>query len=126
MMEPHATIAAWEGDRLTLWTANQMVAWSVGDMAKTLGIPKENIRLVSPYIGGGFGGKLFIRADALMAALGAKAAKRPVKIAPPRPSTAHKTTHPPATQQPTVLRHTKAGKNTRIRHQHKTGRRPGR
>src|SRR3546814_6008501 len=53
MMEPHATIAAWEGDRLTLWTANQMVAWSVGDMAKTLGIPKENIRLVSPYIGGG-------------------------------------------------------------------------
>ena len=45
MMEPHASIAAWEGDKLTLWTSNQMIAWSVADMAKTLGIPKENVRL---------------------------------------------------------------------------------
>ena len=42
-----------------VWTSNQMIAWGVGDMAKTLGIPKENVRLISPYIGGGFGGKLF-------------------------------------------------------------------
>ncbi|MDQ2989283.1 MAG: molybdopterin-dependent oxidoreductase, partial [Pseudomonadota bacterium] len=62
MMEPHASVASWEGDKLTLWTSNQMVAWSRGDMAATLGIPKENVRLVSPFIGGGFGGKLFIRA----------------------------------------------------------------
>ncbi|RYD46299.1 MAG: xanthine dehydrogenase family protein molybdopterin-binding subunit, partial [Sphingomonadales bacterium] len=41
MMEPHATIAAWEGDKLTLWTSNQMIAWSLGDVALTLGIPKE-------------------------------------------------------------------------------------
>jgi xanthine dehydrogenase YagR molybdenum-binding subunit len=41
-------------------------------MAKTLGIPKENVRLISPYIGGGFGGKLFLRFEALLAALGAK------------------------------------------------------
>ena len=73
MMEPHASIAAWDGDKLTVWTSNQMIDWSVGDMATTLGIPKENVRLVSPYIGGGFGGKLFLRADALLAALGAKA-----------------------------------------------------
>ena len=38
MMEPHASIAAWDGDKLTLWTSNQMIDWSVGDMAKTLGI----------------------------------------------------------------------------------------
>ena len=57
MMEPHATIAAWDGDQLTLWTANQMIAWSTADMAKTLGIPKEKVRLMSPYIGGGFGGE---------------------------------------------------------------------
>ena len=62
-----------------------MIAWGVGDMAKTLGIPKENVRLVSPYIGGGFGGKLFLRADALLAALGAQAARRPVKVALQRP-----------------------------------------
>jgi xanthine dehydrogenase YagR molybdenum-binding subunit len=41
MMEPHATIAAWKGDKLTVWTSNQMIDWSVGDLAKTLGIPKE-------------------------------------------------------------------------------------
>ena len=49
MMEPHATIAAWDGDKLTLWTSNQMIAWGTGDLAKTLGIPKENVRLISPY-----------------------------------------------------------------------------
>src|SRR5439155_12403870 len=81
MMEPHASIAAWDGDKLTLWTSNQMIDWSTGDVAKTLGIPKENVRLISPYIGGGFGGKLFLRSDALLAALGARAARRPVKVA---------------------------------------------
>ena len=42
-------------------------------MAKTLDIPKENVRLVSSFVGGGFGGKLFLRSDALLAALGARA-----------------------------------------------------
>ena len=41
MMEPHATIAAWDGDKLTLWTSNQMIAWSEGDVAKTLGIRRK-------------------------------------------------------------------------------------
>ncbi|UZK64638.1 aldehyde oxidoreductase molybdenum-binding subunit PaoC [Sphingomonas sp. M1-B02] len=99
MMEPHATIAAWEGDQLTLWTSNQMIAWGVGDVALTLGIPKEKVRLISPYIGGGFGGKLFVRADAVLAALGAKAAGRPVKLALARPMIANNTTHRPATIQ---------------------------
>ena len=44
MMEPHATIAAWEGDKLTLWTSNQMIAWAKGSIAKILGIPKANVR----------------------------------------------------------------------------------
>ncbi len=125
MMEPHASIAAWEGDKLTLWTANQMVAWSVGDMAKTLGVPKENIRLVSPYIGGGFGGKLFIRADAVLAALGAKAARRPVKIALPRPFIANNTTHRPATIQRIRLGATKDGRITAIGHESWSGDLPG-
>ena len=99
MMEPHATIAAWEGDKLTLWTSNQMIAWNKAEMATTLGIPKENVRVDSPFIGGGFGGKLFPRADALMAALGARAAKRPVKVALQRPLMFNNTTHRPATIQ---------------------------
>jgi len=99
MMEPHATTAVWNGDKLTVWTSNQMVNWSRKDLAKTLGIPTENVRLVSPYVGGGFGGKLFLRADALMAALGARAAQRPVKIALQRPLMINNTTHRPATIQ---------------------------
>lgn len=121
MMEPHATIAAWEGDKLTLWTANQMIDWSVGDMAKTLGIPKENVRLVSPYIGGGFGGKLFIRADALLAALGARAAKRPVKVSLTRPMMFNNTTHRPATIQRLRIGATADGKITAIGHESWSG-----
>lgn len=121
MMEPHASIAAWEGDKLTLWTANQMIDWSVGDMAKTLGIPKENVRLISPYIGGGFGGKLFIRADALLAALGARAAKRPVKVALTRPMMFNNTTHRPATIQRLRIGATGDGKITAIGHESWSG-----
>ncbi|HEX7742512.1 MAG TPA: molybdopterin cofactor-binding domain-containing protein, partial [Sphingobium sp.] len=93
MMEPHATTAAWNGDKLTLWTSNQMVAWAVGEMAKTLRVPSENVRVVSPYIGGGFGGKLFLRADALLAALGARVVGRPVKVAIARHQIPNNTTH---------------------------------
>ncbi|BDU16747.1 aldehyde oxidoreductase molybdenum-binding subunit PaoC [Lysobacter auxotrophicus] len=125
MMEPHASIAAWEGDKLTVWTANQMINWGVGDLAKTLGIPKENVRLVSPYIGGGFGGKLFLRADALMAALGARAAKRPVKVALQRPLMINNTTHRPATIQRVRLGATKDGKLTAIGHESWNGDLPG-
>ena len=99
MMEPHASTASWDGDRLTLWTSNQMIDWGVDDVAKTLRIPKEKVRLVSPFIGGGFGGKLFVRADAILAALGARAAGRPVKVALQRPLIFNNTTHRPATIQ---------------------------
>ncbi|MCC3262988.1 molybdopterin-dependent oxidoreductase, partial [Paenibacillus polymyxa] len=85
MMEPHASLAVWKGDKLTLWTSNQMIAGGRSDVARTLGITNENVRLISPYIGGGFGGKLFVRADALLAALAAREAGRPVKVALPRP-----------------------------------------
>ena len=99
MMEPHASIAAWNGDMLTLWTANQMIDWTTADVAKTLGIPKEKVRLISPFIGGGFGAKLWLRADALLAALGARAARRPVKVALPRALVANNTMHRAATIQ---------------------------
>src|SRR5919107_1974763 len=121
MMEPHATIAAWEGDRLTLWTSNQMIAWGKGSIAKILDIPAENVRLDSPYIGGGFGGKLFIRSDAVLAALGARAAKRPVKVALPRPLIANNTTHRPATIQRIRIGATRDGKITAIAHESTSG-----
>ncbi|MDR7332189.1 aldehyde oxidoreductase molybdenum-binding subunit PaoC [Roseateles asaccharophilus] len=125
MMEPHATLAAWNGRNLTVWTANQMIDWAVGDLALTLGMDKKNVRVVSPYVGGGFGGKLFLRADVLLAALGARAAKRPVKIALQRPLMFNNTTHRPATLQRIRLGADKDGKLTAISHENWSGDLPG-
>jgi xanthine dehydrogenase YagR molybdenum-binding subunit len=121
MMEPFASIAAWDGDKLTLWTSNQMIDWSREDMAQTLGIAKDKVRLISPYIGGGFGGKLWLRADALLAALGARAAKRPVKVALPRPLSFNNTTHRPATIQRIRIGAEQSGKITAIGHESWSG-----
>ena len=121
MMEPHATIAAWDGDRLTVWTSNQMVAWTTADLARTLDMPKEKVRLVSPFVGGGFGGKLFLRADTLLAALGARAAGRPVKVALQRPLMINNTTHRPATIQRVRIGATADGRITAIAHESWSG-----
>ncbi|WP_116090535.1 aldehyde oxidoreductase molybdenum-binding subunit PaoC [Sphingomonas crusticola] len=99
MMEPHATIARWDDDRLTVWTSNQMVNWAVRDLAGTLLIPKDRVRVVSAFVGGGFGAKLWIQADATLAAIGARKLGRPVKLAIARPQIMNNTTHRPATIQ---------------------------
>src|ERR1700733_12537009 len=93
MMEPHATLAMWDGDKLTLHTANQMLNQGQKAVATTLKIPVENVRLVSPFIGGGFGGKLWVNADAILAAIASRQLKRPVKIALTRQQIFHVTTH---------------------------------
>ncbi|OWY28221.1 aldehyde oxidoreductase molybdenum-binding subunit PaoC [Herbaspirillum robiniae] len=121
MMEPHASIASWDGDRLTVWTSNQMIDWGRGDLAKTLGLPKENVRLVSPYIGGGFGGKLFLRSEAVLAALAARAVQRPVKVALARPMIFNNTTHRPATIQRIRIGATRDGKITAMAHESWSG-----
>ena len=124
MMEPHATIAAWTGDKLTIWTSNQMIAWNKRDLVKALGIPAENVRVDSPYIGGGFGGKLFLRADAVLAALGAKAAGRAVKLALTRPMIMNNTTHRPATIQRIRIGCTPDGTIVAIGHESTSGNLP--
>jgi xanthine dehydrogenase YagR molybdenum-binding subunit len=125
MMEPHASIAAWEGDKLTVWTSHQMIDWATSDLAETLGIAKDKLHVISPYIGGGFGGKLFTRADALLAALGARAARRPVKVALTRPLMFNNTVHRPATIQRIRLGATEDGRLTAIGHESWSGDLPG-
>jgi xanthine dehydrogenase YagR molybdenum-binding subunit len=93
MMEPHATLAMWDGDKLTLYTANQMLNQGQQAIATTLKIPVENVRLISPFIGGGFGGKLWVNADAILAAIASRQLKRPVKAALTRQQVFHVTTH---------------------------------
>ena len=121
MIEPHATIAAWSGENLTVWTSNQMIDWAASDLARTLMIPKANLRVVSPYIGGGFGGKLFLRTDAVLAALGARAAGRPVKVTLQRPLMFNNTVHRPATIQRIRIGATRGGKIVAIGHESWSG-----
>lgn len=125
MMEPFASIAQWNGDELELWTSNQMIDWGRSDLARTLNLPKQKIRFHSPYIGGGFGGKLFLRADALMAALGARAVGRAVKIAMPRALMANNSTHRPATRQRIRIGASRDGTITAIAHESGSGDQPG-
>ncbi|ELY5802484.1 xanthine dehydrogenase family protein molybdopterin-binding subunit [Cronobacter sakazakii] len=124
-MEPHASMATWEGDKLTLWTSSQMINWWRGDLAKTFGIPLENIRVRSPFIGGGFGSKLFLRSDAVLAALGARATQRPVKVMLPRPFIPNNTTHRPATIQRVRIGAHNDGRITAIAHESWSGNLPG-
>lgn len=124
-MEPHASMAVWEGNKVTVWTSNQMIDWCRTDLAKTLQIPQENVRIISPYIGGGFGGKLFLRSDALLAALAARAVKRPVKVMLPRPTIPNNTTHRPATLQHIRMGTDRDGKITAIAHESWSGNLPG-
>jgi xanthine dehydrogenase YagR molybdenum-binding subunit len=124
MMEPHATTARWDGAKLTLWTSTQVVDRVKTDTAITLGIPPENIHVVSPYTGGGFGAKLFLRADAVLAALGAKAAGRAVKVALPRPLIANNTVHRPATVQRVRIGATREGRIAAIAHESWSGNLP--
>src|SRR5260221_2975690 len=93
MMEPHATLAMWDGDKLILHTANQMLNQGQKVVATTLGIPVENVRLISPFIGGGFGGKLWVNADAILAAIPSRQPHRPLKTALTRQQIFHVTTH---------------------------------
>lgn len=125
MMEPHATIAAWDGDELTIWTSTQMVEWAKTDMARTLGIPAEKVRVMSPFIGGGFGCKLYLRSDALLAALGARAARRPVKVSLHRSLIPNNTTNRAATIQRIRIGTSKEGKITAIGHESWSGAIPG-
>ncbi|MEO7121019.1 MAG: xanthine dehydrogenase family protein molybdopterin-binding subunit [Ginsengibacter sp.] len=80
-MEPHATMAEWDGDQLTVYDSTQSVFGDRNLIATMLGIPKEKVRVISPYIGGGFGSKGFTWANSLLAPMAAKLVNRPVKLA---------------------------------------------
>ncbi len=116
MMEPHATLAVWSADRLTLYTSNQMLPRGVACVASTLQIPEEKVRLISRYVGGGFGAKLQVQADAILAALAARMVNRPVKLALTRQQVFHVTTHRTDTIQRVRLAAERDGRLTAIEH----------
>jgi xanthine dehydrogenase YagR molybdenum-binding subunit len=98
-MEPHATMAVWEGQMLTVHTSAQLTTSPQEGLARTFGIPQQNVRVITRYIGGGFGSKLPFYVDATLAAIGARMLHRPVKVAMTRPQLFHMTTHRTASEQ---------------------------
>ena len=86
-MEPHGLIARWEGDRLTVWEPSQWLDGMARTYAEWFGVPFENVRLISPYIGGGFGSKALALGHGAVAAIAAKMLDRPVKLVLTRPQT---------------------------------------
>lgn len=84
-MEPHGLIARWQGEELTIWEPSQWLDGMARTYAEWFGVPFENVRLVSPYIGGGFGSKALALAHSAVAAASAKMLGRPVKLVLTRP-----------------------------------------
>jgi len=83
-MEPHAVLARWDGDRLTLDMPNQALALSAASYARYFGIPAENVLIRSPFIGGGFGSKAILNGPQILAIAAARMLARPVKLSLPR------------------------------------------
>ena len=78
-IEPHAILAEWQGDRVTVWSSTQVPFVARAGVAHTLQLPEAHVRVIVPYLGGGFGGKCEFHYEAHIAAL-ARAAGRPVRI----------------------------------------------
>lgn len=98
-LEPHAAVATWDGDTLTVHTGTQTVANIRIGLAATLQLPPERIRIVSPFVGGGFGSKLIPHAETVLAALAARELRRPVKVTLTRQQMFANAGHRPAIRQ---------------------------
>jgi xanthine dehydrogenase YagR molybdenum-binding subunit len=79
-MEPHAIVAAWDGDRLSVDMPSQGLTWAQARIAGLFGIPPENIHIRSPFLGGGFGSKGMISGPQTLGILAARLVGRPVKL----------------------------------------------
>ncbi|MGW7427714.1 xanthine dehydrogenase family protein molybdopterin-binding subunit [Streptomyces sp. NPDC054813] len=79
-MEPHATIARWDGDKLTVWDKTQWVMGTHDELAAVFDLPADAVRVISPFVGGGFGSGLRCWPHTIAAALAARVTRRPVKL----------------------------------------------
>jgi xanthine dehydrogenase YagR molybdenum-binding subunit len=116
-MEPHATVAYWKDDRVILQCSSQLLNSAQKAVASTLQIPANKVRIVSRYIGGGFGGKLPIYGDVMLSAMASRQLGRPVKTALTRQQMFHFTTHRSDTIQRVRLGAGADGKLTAIAHE---------
>jgi xanthine dehydrogenase YagR molybdenum-binding subunit len=103
-LETHAVVAEWEGEKLTVWLSTQAVHGTAQQFAQTLQIPQSNVRVITQYMGGGFGSKSQAGAEGYIAARLAKAASVPVKLTLDR-----KEEHLDTGNRPSATAHIRAG-----------------
>lgn len=116
-MEPHATLAYWKDGKVTVHCASQLLKSAQNAVANTLQIEPSKVRIVSRYIGGGFGGKLPLYGDVMLSAMASRELKRPVKTALTRQQMFHSTTHRSDTIQRLRLGASVDGKLQAIAHE---------
>jgi xanthine dehydrogenase YagR molybdenum-binding subunit len=116
-MEPHATTAVWEGDKLTVYDATQYTYGVRHAMAATFSIPEENVRVVCKFTGGGFGCKGTVWSHVPLAAAAARQVKRPVRLTTTRQQMFSNMGHRAETEQRVALGATREGKLTAIIHE---------
>jgi xanthine dehydrogenase YagR molybdenum-binding subunit len=109
-MEMHATVAVWDGKKYTLYESTQGVVNHHTVMSQVLGVPGENVEIISRFIGSGFGGKLFPWPHSAIAAAAAHQLNRPVKLTLNRKMMFSNVGHRPRTQQRMRLGATADGK----------------
>lgn len=117
MLEPHAIVALWDGDRLTVHGSSQFIFGAQKELAEVFSVPLENVRVLSPYVGGGFGCKGGAWAHDFLAVAAARKLKRPVKLALTRKQLYSSNGHRPETEQRVALGAGRDGKLTSIVHE---------
>ena len=115
-IELHASVAIWDGDHVTLYETSQGVMNHRVVMAQVLGLPVENVRVVTRFLGSGFGGKLFPWPHTAMCAVAARKLARPVKLSVNRRMMFSAVGYRPRTEQEVKLGATKDGKLLALRH----------
>ena len=115
-MEPHATIAHWQGEQLTLHDATQYISGVKQTVARALGLPDDNVRVLCPFTGGGFGCKGSTWSHVVLAAMAAKVVNRPVKLVLERPQMFGPVGTRPQTHQHIVLAARRDGTLTAMQH----------
>ena len=116
-MEPAACVAVWRGDDLAVYVSAQTLAWARASIASTLRIDPQRVRVITPYVGGGFGSKLGIHAETILAAVAARHLSQPVKVAMTRQQIFHLVGPRPASSQRVRLGAGRDGRLVAIAHE---------
>jgi xanthine dehydrogenase YagR molybdenum-binding subunit len=118
-MEMHATVAVWDDPNFVLYETSQGVVNHQHVMAETLGVPRENIHVITRFLGSGFGGKLFPWPHSALAAAASRQLNRPVKLSVNRRQMFTSVGHRPRTQQRMKLGATADGKLVSLHHDYR-------